>query len=178
MGAEARDVVDVSCVSSPTAPCPNHIVSVTPRLFGEGCFIVSGHHPGLRTCASESSHSSVTRIRTRAIHIDPAALEKKTLAVVRSPRHDSRNSRNTLDLGADLGVLFVVLVLGPAVESPIHQLDPSVARMTRVGAESRATHGRSRQSAAVALVLYAVCYQQRSRTLAHSRVVTKDSTFS
>src|SRR3954468_22225668 len=173
--AEAGDVVDVAMGVVPDCALSQPYGIARTEVFVERLLVVAGLHSGVPHLDVSEEPLLRHHDLSAAIHFDAAPFEDQPLAVVGTPRYDPRQSGDALDLSADLGVVPVVGVLGPAVEPPVEELDLAIsadhARRRRVP-EPHPVVGYEMNG--VTALIDSVRAEQRARVLGDSGIMTKN----
>src|SRR4051812_14440943 len=92
----------------------------------EGLLIILRPHPRIPDLRVSEQPFFRDEHQPRSVHLDAAPFENESLTVVGPCWHGAGQSRDALYLRPDQRITLMVVVLRPAVESPVHELDASI----------------------------------------------------
>jgi hypothetical protein len=156
-GDEPRDVVHVAVrvIAHASLAQPDHPADAEP--LGEDALVVGAAHPGIALLHRREQAFLGRQQQAGAVAVDRASFEHDPLdRVGRLHRRVARKTGDPGDVLADLGVVGVVVVLGPRVEAPVDQLraaggivhhgGPRVAGPDAVGGDVVQAHALGRDA--------------------------------
>ena len=148
-----------------------------PQVSGEGFLVILRGHARVAYLDVCKQPLLGHQYHSIAIDLDSAPFQHQAPAVVLAFGFGARESGDALDHLSDIGVLAVVVVLGPRVEPPVDQLDDAIGSIDSCGcrvAQPDAIVGRDVQPILVGAILHAVRRNQLTRALGDGVVVTEN----
>ena len=128
---KTRDVVDVTVrVVTDRAFAQPYSIGYA-EVLRESFLVVLGRHPGISHLYVRKEPLLGHQHHSPAVDLDSSPLQDQPLASVFAFCFRARQSRNARDQPSDIGILTIVVVLGPRVEAPVDQLDFSVGAHDR-----------------------------------------------